>query len=363
MLSFVAVAPFRSFRAAPSTCRRQPLVRHVTRACSDLAPGHPGRVSSVPSQTLETHDEDDASSAALDDTESFIGGGAVGSGGGGGGGGWSDDGDELPRDVTDALACGALTAEGLSRYRALLKSPFLRPLMSIPAFRTRMLADSAFFFKLMVQELIGNGTCLASEIVVRGKDIVHELEYVASDLLVGTVVEAGFVWLLAPTLPVPRKLSASKISQYLASLPANAFQASSALQSFTVSQRVASFMYAGMQYAAIGVIAGVVGTAITYGLVEARKATDKSYRPERPLPALLPSSLGWGAFMAISSNTRFQLVEGMERVIGTFFAGKANGAVNTGIVALRFANNYYGGVQFIQFFRFLGLHATGEEGH
>ncbi|CAN8067079.1 unnamed protein product [Agarophyton chilense] len=288
------------------------------------------------------------------------GGSAGGSGGGSGGGGHgSYDGHELPEDLRSALAFGSLSQESLKRYFDALRHPIMRLLMTIPAYRTRALADSAFFFKLMVQELIGNGTALASEIAVRGKDIVDELEYVASDLIVGTVVEAAFVWLLAPTLSLPT-LSGSWLSRFLSSLPSHVFQPSNAIQQFTLTQRAASFLYAGMQYTCIGFVAGIVGTAITYGLIEGRKCVEKTYKPERPMPAVIPNSAAWGVFMGVSSNTRFQLVEGLELGIAKLFAGKAKAIVTGSIIALRFANNYWGGVQFVQFFRYLGLHATGE---
>lgn len=271
-----------------------------------------------------------------------------------------ESGKPLPDDMHIALASGALSKDSLARYYAALRNPLTRFLLSIPAFRTRFLADSAFLFKLLAQELIGNGTALASEIAVRGKDIVHELEYVASDLIVGTVIEAAFVWLLAPTLSLPMS-GQSAITKYFSSLPANIFQPSTALQQFSLSQRTVSFFYAGAQYALVGFVAGIVGTAITYGIIETRKYLDKSYKPERPLPAVIPNSAAWGAFMGLSGNTRFQIVEGFELGIARLFAGRANSVVNSGIIALRFANNYWGGVQFVQFFRYLGLHATGED--
>jgi hypothetical protein len=157
--------------------------------------------------------------------------------------------------------------------------------------------------------------------------------------------------------------SRSGLSAFLSSLPANAFEASSAARSFTLQLRAASFVFAGLQYAAIGMAAGVVGTAITYGLLEARKALDSTYVPDRPMPPIVSNSAAWAAFMGLSSNTRFQVVEGIERVLPLVIRGNkvADAALNASIIALRFGNNYWGGVQFIQFMRFLGLHATGEE--
>lgn len=289
-----------------------------------------------------------------------VGGGSSSISGGGGNSG--DDDDDLPDDVCEALSVGIVDAEALVRYRNFRRIPVLGLLMRWPAFRQRLLADASFFFKLMIQELVGSGTALASEIAVRGEHIWDEMEYVASDLIVGTVVEAAFVWILAPTLALPsRQASSGAIGKWLSALPANAFEASTRLRSYTLMQRTASFVHAGVQYLFIGFAAGIVGTAITYALIESRKLVDKSYQPKRPLPDVLPNSAAWGAFMALSSNTRFQIVEGLERGIAVLCGGTSAPAVNAGIVTLRFANNYYGGVQFIQFFRFLGLHATDDQ--
>jgi len=287
------------------------------------------------------------------------GGGGGGAGADGSGGSGSGDGsdDDLPADLREALALGVLKREAVDRYRSFLRIPLLGALIHIASFRSRLLADPTFFFKILVQEVIGNGTALASEIAVRGKDTWDELEYVASDLIVGTVVEAAFVWILAPTLALPKPAGGGKLSAFLNSLPANAFAKA---PNATLPLRLASFAYGGLQYMVVGLLGGIVGTAITYGLIESRKKLDKSYQPKRPLPDVLPNSLAWGAFMAVSSNTRFQIVEGLERGIAAVCGGAQKPAVNAGIVTLRFANNYWGGVQFVQFFRWTGLHATEE---
>lgn len=291
-------------------------------------------------------------------------------GGGGGGGGHNNDDsafdkadDGLPDDIKRALTFGSVTRSDVQRYLKAIRNPFMRLFFSIPGFRTRFVADSAFCFKLLVQEAVGNGTALASEIVVRGKQIKDELEYVASDLIVGTVIEAAFVWLLAPTMRLPTAANASALSRYLATLPSNLFQPSSAIVSFTATQRFVAFFYAAVQYAAIGFGGGIVGTAITYSLLEARKLIDSSYKPLRPMPPVIPNSLGWAAFMGLSSNTRFQLVEGLELGVARLFTSYSQSFVNSAIFVLRFLNNYWGGVQFVRFFRAIGLHATEEENH
>lgn len=372
------VLPLRSSQAKPSL-RWSATRRTLAEACTP-SPGVPSRLESsdqsfAPASNtvhftaldFESRREDSSANEAAETSLFDNDGDRNGSSGLGGGGrsrggndGTGDSDDSLPEDMRIAVRGGALSEQDLTRYHASLRNPLTRALLQIPAFRARFLADPAFLFKLLVQELIGNGTALASEIAVRGKDIIHELEYVASDLIVGTVVEAAFVWLLAPTIASPA--ARSGLQGYLASLPSNMFQQSTAIQSFSPSQRAMSFLYAGAQYAVIGFAAGIVGTAITYGLIETRKRVDKTYQPERPMPAVIPNALAWGAFMALSSNTRFQMVEGIERGIASLFADRrAPSVVNSSIISLRFVNNYWGGVQFVQFFRYLGLHATGEE--
>lgn len=286
-----------------------------------------------------------------------------GSSGSGGSGDENSDSNEdsLPDDMKAALAYGSLTLDAVKRYKNGLKNPLLKLLLSIPAFRGRFLMDASFLFKLLAQEIIGNGTALAGEIAVRGKDIFQELEYVASDLIVGTVIEATFVWLLVPTLTLPTPASASFITKFINKLPAHVFQPATVLQPFSTSQRIVAFFYTAAQYAGIGFVGGVVGTAITYGLLEGRKLIDKEYKPHRPMPAVIPNALGWAAFMGASCNTRFQMVEGLEMGVAKMMAGKSEKVVNSAIIALRFLNNYYGGIQFVEFFRAIGLHATGDD--
>jgi hypothetical protein len=243
-------------------------------------------------------------------------------------------------------------------------------------FRDRVLADPEFIFKLLAQEYIGNGTQLVGEFLVRGREIVDELEYVLSDLIVGTVVEASFVVLLAPSVPFPQMYQQASGTfqrgwwqqlwnhylKWAQSLPANAFEKSMPpLRVYSLPSRIFTVLHTSTQYFMIGFACGIVGTAITYGLLGIRQTFDPAYKPVRPMPPVVPNSIGWGAFMALSSNPRFQLVEGLERLSHMIFAKQPfwNRSL---IVSLRFLNNFYGGIHFVQFFRWAGLQATGDGG-
>lgn len=227
------------------------------------------------------------------------------------------------------------------------------------SFRDRFLCDEQFVFKLLAQELIGNGTSLAGEFIERREHIIDELEYVFSDLMIGTVVEAAFVWLLTPRVPFPalQTTSVSALRSLINALPASVFEANTATRSYSLMQRIASLLFVSSQYMAIGFGCGIIGTILVYGMIKGRQMIQPDYVPKRSMPEVVPNSLGWGLFLATSSNFRFQVVEGMEIALARLLKQREM-ALKSLIVILRFANNLYGGVQFVQFFRLLGLQDT-----
>eukprot|EP00871_Galdieria_phlegrea_P004859 jgi/Galph1/5374/GphlegSOOS_G4001.1 len=271
--------------------------------------------------------------------------------------------ESLPKDIKAAIELGVISRSSLSYFLLQLKNPLIGWLLAAcRPFRNRVLADSDFLYKILVQELVGNGTALFGEIMVRKQDIFNEVEYVLSDIIVGIVVEATFVWLLAPATPFPSLhhsgSSGNPIFKMLSKLPANMFEASSSTRKYSLYQRALSFLWAGIQYCVIGIGAGVVGTGLTYGMIEVRKRIQPSYRIRRKLPPVVANSLGWGAYMFLSANPRFQALEGLERLCAIMFANRLNWLLKLSIFMLRFGNNLYGGVQFVQFFRALGLQST-----
>lgn len=63
-----------------------------------------------------------------------------------------------------------------------------------------------------------------------------------------------------------------------------------------------------------------------------------------------------GAFLAISSNTRYQIINGLERVVEASPLAKNIPPVAMAFtVGVRFANNVYGGMQFVDWARWSGV--------
>jgi len=63
-----------------------------------------------------------------------------------------------------------------------------------------------------------------------------------------------------------------------------------------------------------------------------------------------------GVFLAVSSNTRYQIVNGLERVVEASPLAKQVPPVALAFtVGVRFANNVYGGMQFVDWARWSGV--------
>jgi hypothetical protein len=63
-----------------------------------------------------------------------------------------------------------------------------------------------------------------------------------------------------------------------------------------------------------------------------------------------------GVFLAVSSNTRYQIINGLERVVEASPVAKGVPPVAMAFtVGVRFANNIYGGMQFIDWARWSGV--------
>lgn len=69
----------------------------------------------------------------------------------------------------------------------------------------------------------------------------------------------------------------------------------------------------------------------------------------------METGLVWGGFMAVSANTRYQIVAGLERVVDETIARKVPGIAYLTTTVLRFGNNVIGGEQFIDMARWAGV--------
>ncbi|RAL37516.1 hypothetical protein DM860_000210 [Cuscuta australis] len=308
------------------------------------------------------------------------GNGRFSSGGGGGGGGGNEgEGDEdefgpvmkfeevekrgadLPDVMWEIAKTTGLRSLVLTRYLDLQAAawPLGFLMRHCSLLRDRMLADPSFLFKIGTEVVIDSCCATFAEVQKRGKDFWAEFELYAADLLVGIVVDIALVGMLAPYVRFGKKPVSTglfgRLRYACGSLPSSVFEAERPGCRFSLQQRIATYFYKGVLYGSVGFGCGLIGQGIANMLMNAKRSIKKS-EDDIPVPPLVKSAALWGVFLAVSSNTRYQIINGLERVVEASALAKRVPPVAMGFtVGIRFANNIYGGMQFVDWAKWSGV--------
>ncbi|CAH8290947.1 unnamed protein product [Eruca vesicaria subsp. sativa] len=225
--------------------------------------------------------------------------------------------------------------------------------MFIQGWRSRVAADPQFPFKVLMEELVGVTANVLGDMASRPNFGLNELDFVFSTLVVGSILNFTLMYLLAPS-------AASATSSNLLPGIFKACPASHMFEqgSFTVLNRFGTLVYKGMVFATVGLAAGLVGTAISNGLIMLRKKMDPGFEPPNKAPPTVLNSLTWAAHMGVSANVRYQTLNGAEFLMER---GLPPLVFKTGVVALRVVNNLLGGMSFVLLARLTGSQSVGEE--
>ncbi|KAL0900592.1 hypothetical protein Bca101_084553 [Brassica carinata] len=225
--------------------------------------------------------------------------------------------------------------------------------MFIQGWRSRVAADPQFPFKVLMEELVGVTANVLGDMASRPNFGLNELDFVFSTLVVGSILNFTLMYLLAPS-------AASAGSSNLLPGIFRACPASHMFEqgSFTFMNRFGTLVYKGMVFATVGLAAGLVGTAISNGLIMLRKKMDPGFEPPNKAPPTVLNSLTWAAHMGVSANVRYQTLNGAEFLMER---GLPPLVFKTGVVALRVVNNLLGGMSFVVLARLTGSQSVGEE--
>ncbi|XAR68897.1 hypothetical protein NMG60_11000303 [Bertholletia excelsa] len=267
----------------------------------------------------------------------------------------------LPADMLEAAKSVGIRKVLLLRYLDLQGSawPLGFAVKSCAMLRNRMLADPSFLFKIGTEIVIDSGCATLAEVQKRGKDFWAEFELYFADLLVGVVVNVALVGMLAPYARIGQpSLSKGAFGRMLhayAALPSSVFEAERPGCRFSVKQRISTYFFKGVMYGSVGFACGLVGQGIANMIMTAKRSIRKS-EEDIPVPPLVKSAALWGVFLAVSSNTRYQIINGLERVVeSSSMAKQVPPAAMAFTVGVRFANNIYGGMQFVDWARWSGV--------
>ncbi|CAJ1955819.1 unnamed protein product [Sphenostylis stenocarpa] len=268
---------------------------------------------------------------------------------------------KLPPDMVEAARIIGIREMFLLRYLELQGSswPLSFLMQHCSMLRNRMLADPSFLFKVGTEIVIDSCCATFAEVQKRGKDFWAEFELYAADLLVGVVVDIALVGMLAPYARIG-KPSLSKgllgqIQHACAALPSSVFEAERPGCKFSVMQRIATYFYKGALYGSVGFGCGIIGQGIANMIMNAKRSIKKS-EDDIPVPPLLQSAALWGFFLAVSSNTRYQIINGLESLVEASVVAKRVPLVAMAFtVGVRFGNNIYGGMQFVDWAKRSGV--------
>ncbi|KAJ4978322.1 hypothetical protein NE237_009102 [Protea cynaroides] len=257
------------------------------------------------------------------------GGTGRGSGGGGGGDGWSS-GESKDEDSGGDSGFGVLG-------------------MFLNGWRSRVAADPQFPFKVLMEELVGVTACVLGDMASRPNFGLNELDFVFSTLVVGSILNFVLMYLLAPTM----SSSSSNLPAIFANCPTSHMFESGA---YSVLDRLGTFVYKGTVFAAVGFAAGLVGTALSNGLIKMKKKMDPSFESPNKAPPTLLNAFTWALHMGLSSNFRYQTLNGIEFLLAK---GLPPLLFKSSVVVLRCLNNVLGGVSFVVLARMTGSQKVG----
>uniref|UniRef100_A0A803L432 Uncharacterized protein n=1 Tax=Chenopodium quinoa TaxID=63459 RepID=A0A803L432_CHEQI len=206
------------------------------------------------------------------------GAGFIGGNGGGKGGNWnSGDGGDSFSESNDGNESSSFW-ENIGLIGIFIKG-----------WKSRVLADPQFPFKVLMEELVGVTSCVIGDMASRPNFGLNELDFVFSTL--------------------------------------------------------------GAIFAAVGFAAGLVGTAMSNGLIAIKKKMDPGFETPNKAPPTLLNAVTWALHMGLSSNLRYQTLNGVE-----FLLAKAASPVvfKSSVVVLRCLNNVLGGMSFVVLARMTG---------
>ena len=225
----------------------------------------------------------------------------------------------------------------------------------------RVAADPQFPYKVLVEQIIGVGAAVLGDMSSRPNWGLGELDFVFSTLVVGSILNFSLMYLLAPVAAAKgaaAAAAAASSSSLIGRLASGAPLAKVGAPvghmfergQFSLAARALNALYKGGVFAAVGFGAGVAGTTTSNCLLAVRERLGHP-SPNTP-PAVLANAGCWAAHMGVSSNLRYQALNGLDAALAPLLPGNV---FKLWSVAVRCANNVAGGMSFVFLARLLGV--------
>lgn len=223
-------------------------------------------------------------------------------------------------------------------------------------FERRVSADPNFLLKSVLEVFLAAATQLFAEINRRGLGrILPEFDFVFAAILTAVIGKYYAMWRVAPTTACANDDVAT-----ISTIPTNAFQPSPFPdRPYGTLQRARALIVPAPSLFWAGFAASFCGYGLTSLLARARSVLAPSFvSPTLPV-SVWGASLYTGAFVAVVSNLRYQILSGVvEPLIDRCTTAPARGAAVVRSVAVflaRTGNGFLGSVLAIAGMRRLGL--------
>ncbi|CAA0404631.1 unnamed protein product [Arabidopsis thaliana] len=227
---------------------------------------------------------------------------------------------DLPAGLRQAYEMGLVSSAQMVKFLAINARPTTTRMISraLPqglsrAFVGRMLADPAFLYKLLLEQAATVGCSVWWEVKNRKNRLKEEWDLALINVLTVSACNAAAVWLLAPCRSYGNTFRFD-LQNTLQKLPNNLFEMSYPLREFDLQKRFHSLFYKAAELSILGLAAGTLQGSLSNFL-----AGKKKNRVSVTVPSISTNALGYGAFLGIYANLRYQLLCGFERGVSSHF--------------------------------------------
>lgn len=225
-------------------------------------------------------------------------------------------------------------------------------------YKMRIAADKNFFSKSLTEVFLAASTQLAAEVNRRGaRGLLTEIDFVIAGLFTAIIGKYYSMWRVAPTIESEKAITQRSDKNGFRignmNVPNNAFQID---HKYSIQQRAMAFIMPVPSLFQAGFIASAIGYGFTAILLVFRSWLIPSYVAATVNVNVLHASVYTGAFMALVSNIRYQLLQGIiepffiEKLFEKFPIIKA-----AAIFWIRLANGLLGSTLAIAGMKFFGL--------
>ncbi|CAM0950213.1 unnamed protein product [Alopecurus aequalis] len=227
---------------------------------------------------------------------------------------WCKTMSNLPAGLHQAYEMGLVSSAQMVRFLSMFSRPTHTRSFSraLPGWLSRglvgrTLADPSFPHKMAFEFIATFASSVWWEMDIRKERFQQEWDLAVVNALTASCCNLVVLGLLAPCRSYG-STSRFDFQNAIEKLPNNIFEKSYPLREFDLGKRINAFLYKAAELSLVGVIAGSVQGGLSKAL-----STRKESRLSVTLPSVGTNALGYGAFLGLYANLRYQLLCGLDQ--------------------------------------------------